>query len=56
MSYCFHEMTKCIDKMKDGKEMYEQVLEGKKQVLGAKHTTTLGTIGETAIFTGTKAQ
>jgi hypothetical protein len=42
--------------MKDGKEIYEQVLEGKKQVLGAKHTTTLGTIGGTAIYTGVKAR
>jgi hypothetical protein len=49
-------MKICIDKMKDGEEMYEQVLVGKKQVLGMKHMTTLGTIGEPAIYTGTKAQ
>jgi hypothetical protein len=39
-------MKICIDKM----------MEGKKQVLGTKHTTTFGTIGEPAIYTWTKAQ
>jgi hypothetical protein len=56
MWYCVHEMKICIEKMKEGEEMYEQVLEGNKQVLGTKHTTTLGTIGEPAFYTWTKAQ